>query len=619
MKSRGIVTFLMAMPVCLGTSAAIYFSENFTSGKLPNTINVSDEDGIAYDTEVYGVALPEDGWMVSSVGIRGFAAVSPTRSLEAGLQKNRLSTAFFKVEQKGAVLRWAGKSILPAIAERYLVQVTEEGSGGFRTIAEVPGENYEWTFHSVSLDEFAGKKISVSFVTDSGDGYMIAIDDIMAGVPDDTLLVAENETPVYYGGVSEAAVRVKVTNFGKDINIDSFVCRNGSDNVGETSYRRKLLHGESTFVDVIVPLEQNVRMQYTVYAVDSETGKDVRLCTGDLFGSAYERTVLLDKATGMWCNNCPKGILTANEMKRRFGDNLVIVETHANPDRLECQEYWPGLKFYAVPYMMIDRNRQSAGELDNNFDRQLWTPVKAEIVPTSCDVTDYNAEVGFKVRFADDTDNASDRYRIGYVVTCISFSDEVKQIFYQLNSLTTPKYDEYYFLPSKIPSRLVDFHDVTVEGSKAFTGIENSLPDSFKADEYAVSSVKVTCPDMLDRMQDGRLVAYVLDTETGRVLNSAAVSFDGSWSTGVDEIGGDMPATAPVSVRRMPDGCFRLGLGAEETDFLFELHDMAGGLLFSQKGRGAGSVDVHADVLPGVTVATLRTAVGAVSAKIITK
>lgn len=165
----------------------------------------------------------------------------------------------------------------------------------------------------------------------------------------------------------------------------------------------------------------------------------------------------------------------------------------------------------------------------------------------------------------------------------------------------------------------MDFHDVTVEGSKAFTGIENSLPDSFKADEYAVSSVKVTCPDMLDRMQDGRLVAYVLDTETGRVLNSAAVSFDGSWSTGVDEIGGDMPATAPVSVRRMPDGCFRLGLGAEETDFLFELHDMAGGLLFSQKGRGAGSVDVHADVLPGVTVATLRTAVGAVSAKIITK
>ena len=53
----------------------------------------------------------------------------------------------------------------------------------------------------------------------------------------------------------------------------------------------------------------------------------------------------------------------------------------------------------------------------------------------------------------------------------------------QLEKEIGPKYDEYYFLPSKIPSRLVDFHDVTVEGSKAFTGIENSLPDSFKADE----------------------------------------------------------------------------------------------------------------------------------------
>ena len=49
----------MALPVCLGASAAIYFNADFASGKLPNNITVSDEDGLAY-AEVYGVELTAD-------------------------------------------------------------------------------------------------------------------------------------------------------------------------------------------------------------------------------------------------------------------------------------------------------------------------------------------------------------------------------------------------------------------------------------------------------------------------------------------------------------------------------------------------------------------------------
>lgn len=617
MKSRGIVVTLMALPVCLGASAAIYFNADFASGKLPNNITVSDEDGLAY-AEVYGVELPADGWMVSTVGSRGFAAVSPTRSLEGGVQKNSLRTVFFKVEEKGAVLRWAGKSILPDIAERYLVQVSEEGSESYKTVAEINGENYEWTFHTVSLDEFIGKNISVRFITDSGDGFMIAIDDIMAGVPEDLLLSAQNETPVYYAAVSDVTVRATVSNFGKDLDIASFVCKADGKTVGETPFGKTLSHGKSVYAEVTVPLERDVRMQYRMYAVDSE-GKETALCSGDLFSSAYERTLLLDKGTGMWCNNCPKGIITANGMKRRFGDNLVIIETHAAPDRLQCEEYWPGLKFYAVPYMMLDRYRPSAGELDKNFDKEYWAPVKAEIVPVSCGISDDMATIGFKVRFADDTDNAADRYRIGYAVTRLSFPESVKKIFYQQNSVQSTKYDEYFFLPSNIPAELVDFHDVTVGGQFAFDGIENSLPASLAADAYSDATVEVYCPDQLEDIKRGRVVAYILDTENGRVLNCTTVSLDGNFVSGIENPDADSDASPSLGIQNTASGEFILALGPAETDFIFELRDMAGRLLFSDKGHASGSVEIHPEVNPGLAIATLRTSRGCVSAKIITK
>lgn len=607
----------MALPVCMSASAAIYFKADFSSGKFPADISISDEDGLAY-AEVYGVELPENGWMVSAVGSRGFAAVSPTRSLEGGVQKNRLSTGFFNVAENGAVLRWAGKSILPDIAERYLVQVSEEGSDSYRTIAEVNGESYDWTFHTVSLDAFSGKDISVSFVTDSGDGFMVALDDIMAGVPDDVMLAAVNETPVYYGAVADATVRVSVTNFGKDLDIASFVCKADGKTVGETAFGKTLSHGKSVYAEVTVPLERDVRMQYRMYAVDSE-GKETALCSGDLFSSAYERTLLLDKGTGMWCNNCPKGIITANGMKRRFGDNLVIIETHAAPDRLQCEEYWPGLKFYAVPYMMLDRNRQSAGELDKNFDKEYWAPVKAEIVPVSCGISDDMATIGFKVRFADDTDNAADRFRIGYAVTRLSFPESVKKIFYQQNSVQSTKYDEYFFLPSNIPAELVDFHDVTVGGQFAFDGIENSLPASFSAGVYADASLEMYCPDQLEDIKRGRVVAYILDTETGRVLNCTAVPLDGNFVSGIENPGVDSDASSSLGIRNTASGEFILALGPAETGFIFELRDMAGRLLFSDKGRATGSVEIHPEVNPGLAIATLRTSRGCVSAKIITK
>ena len=135
MKSRGIVTFLMAMPVCLGTSAAIYFSENFTSGKLPNTINVSDEDGIAYDTG--GIWRSFAGGRMDGVVCRhqrlrrGESYAEP---FEAGLQKNRLSTAFFKVEGKGCCAP-LGRKVDPS---RHRREVSRAGDGGRVPVASGP-------------------------------------------------------------------------------------------------------------------------------------------------------------------------------------------------------------------------------------------------------------------------------------------------------------------------------------------------------------------------------------------------------------------------------------------------------------------------------------------------
>lgn len=597
----------MTIPACVCASGSVYFSTDFSKDALPEGMTTVSLDDKALIEKGYKEShLPEPAWGVQSVGTRGTSAVVATHAEDGTCRSTELVLPSFKVAETGAILRWSGKSVLPDFPNDYKVVVRQGNSVGI--LEEVKAENYDWTVRSVSLDSYVGQTVSIAFITEGAPGYMLAIDDIFAGVPDAPLLQTSNKTPIYYGPVDNATVSVSVENHGSAANISKFVCKAGNDIVGESA-GLSIPFGKTAKVDINVPLELNKHVAYTVCAVNGD-GTETSLSKGDLFSSHFARTLLLDKATGMWCNNCPDGILTANKLKRRFGDSMIVLESHANPDILECADYWTNLKFYSVPYMMLDRNRQTASSSDKQFDNEYWQPVTAEVKGVDFKRVSTWAEVKFAIRFAEDLDNSTDRYRFGFTYTTSKFPESKTKRFYQSNMYNSPRYDEYYFLDSRIPAGLVKMHDVVLTGEYAFGQIEGMLPEQIKAGEEYPVEFDADCPDGVEKLEDARLVVYVLDYITGRVLNCAAMNLDGNFTSAVESLPADNTAEESIAVRYAADGNFYLMLGDDAATWKLEVRDISGRLIFAGQGEGDGVQSVPAQLPAGVSIATLSNSKG---------
>lgn len=64
--------------------------------------------------------------------------------------------------------------------------------------------------------------------------------------------------------------------------------------------------------------ELNRSTHYYICGIDGE-GNETAIHDDSFFTSYFRRTLLVDKGTGMWCNNCPDGILTLESLQARYG------------------------------------------------------------------------------------------------------------------------------------------------------------------------------------------------------------------------------------------------------------------------------------------------------------
>ena len=99
-----------------------------------------------------------------------------------------------------------------------------------------------------------------------------------------------------------------------------------------------------------------VRVAYDVEPT-SEISSSVMTSESD---ADFTRALVVDKATGMWCNNCPEGEGAVENLKERFGSRLILLNTHVQ-DVLANTPYWDNLKYYSVPRMMLNRIRATEG------------------------------------------------------------------------------------------------------------------------------------------------------------------------------------------------------------------------------------------------------------------
>lgn len=594
------------------------YTLDLSTGAFPKDVTVENLNGLQPNVAGYKRGYTLDGWTVDRLGNRGMVAVSPTytrsKEGEAGRQSHNVLTLPYLDIEPGYMLRWDALSLHPDFLEAYEVRIQAEGDAESTLLYEEKEAASQWEAHLLSLKAYEGKKVQISFHCLSSDKYLLALDAISVDAPQGFDLKVTSLPDVYYSkqdvGDMPLPVEITVANYGAAIAAGTFQLECSYEIVAETVLQQPLLPGESLTLKMDAPLRYNKRTPYVLYFKASDSGEAVTLYEGSMYMSDYVKRLFVDKATGMWCNNCPDGTLALQEVQRQFGDNVIAVESHNN-DLLANEPYITELKARSLPTLELDRIRESASSTASMFSNFYYTPVNfgVEIVGVTLEGND-RVSVTAAVETSEEIDNADDRYRVGFLLAADFYNPDAK--YYQYNNCTMANREQYYYLPSVIPAPLVKFHNVTLTCETAFSGIEESLPAVIIPG--VCRAVTWTCdrPELLDNLSHGRVIALVIDTQTGHIVNSAIHGLD-EGSSDVESVTSEA-ADGVATVSKHGEVALNL---ADGTAFTVEAVDMAGAVAARIAGVHYAGDSHSLSLAPGIYAVILRTADNACVQKVI--
>ena len=245
----------------------------------------------------------------------------------------------------------------------------------------------------------------------------------------------------------------------------------------------------------------------------------------------FKHRPLLEEYTGFWCEWCPKGYIAMEIINEQYGDDQVTISFH-HKDDLAVTSTFP-VSFVGVPVATINRGKlldpyYGTTEREDMQIATLLEEAMAEdaiaMVEVEAEFDGVNLNANAKAVFGDNFDDAN--YQIGYILVSDNLS----------NSRWRQSNEYYYYQDAEwikgTPLEEVASWGFYVRGlvynfvaidAKGMMGIKNSLPSSIQAGEtYEHSySFNVASNPVVQNPDDIGVVAFIVDKNTGRTINSA--------------------------------------------------------------------------------------------------
>ena len=470
----------------------------------------------------YKNMIPKQTWFVEAADCSdGMAVFSASRRAYADLPTdNWLITPQLTLPADNVWLKWTSRAIHYHLRDGYKVMISTNTTyfEDFKELKVVESEEYQWTEHIVSLQEYAGQKVYIAFVHDSQNKFLLAIDDMFVGQLSEPDFIAKDETKRFVGNVGVAQVSGKVVNSGLRLDEATLTCVvNDTLTLTQTNSLATWGSGVEQDFHFDVPVQVGKVAHYKVMSGGNTIVSDSIIC------SYYPRTIFLEKATGTWCVNCPEVISFIQEVEERYGDQVVCVEAHAlYGDPFEYISYVStGIKTNSFPTILINRNRNNpiyGGTPAGNMKALKSLLGKPTIAKVELDV---NYEGGdsiqtcAKVTFANDI---SGKYRVGFVLIEKELQTDATL---QINGVERISQGEYYYMKSPVAADMMFYDNVVRYDDNAFVGIKNSLPTNIEGGvEYTVNS-RMFIPSTVADKNDLAIIAVLMNFNTDEVLNVA--------------------------------------------------------------------------------------------------
>ena len=325
----------------------------------------------------------------------------------------------------------------------------------------------------------------------------------------------------------------------------SYTIGDGTKKTGQVNLRNPLKYNERSglkFSDLSYGKEGiDVPVTFEITKVNGEANiSDENKRTGYLncFNAAngFKRVHLMEEGTGTWCQWCPAGIVMMDNLAKNYPEDYALVWVHYN-DAMQVPSTAPVIAMFggSYPNSYIDRSVNIMPTMSTvNQTLKAFTEYYREIpalvgFPSIKGVKteDGKLKVNTDVQFALDLRGAS-RYRLSYYIV----EDGVGP-YEQQNGFAGGESGPMGGWESKGLYVSTLFNDVARYLEGGMEGVQGSIPGSVKQGESYSYEVELPLTNVTkDKV---RVVAFVVDTTTGTVVNAAQKEVDLTES-GVEEI-----------------------------------------------------------------------------------
>lgn len=538
--------------------------------------------------------------VISDIARDGIKAAVTISRLEGGESPATMLRLPALDVAEGAWLKWTAKSIHDFARNSYTVMVTTGDPDDIETyteLATIEKEDYFFATHMLSLVEYAGKTVTIGFLNNDAEGYMLAIKDVYAGIPE-WGYGAKNVGDHFFGRNEQAAVTLAVTNYGgKAIKAFNVLPTDGREQVLGSIEGIEIPIGETA--EVYIPVDASVGYPER-YEVGAQFEDDTnQLLLNDFINvSEFKRRPLVEKFTATWCNNCPRLGWVTHYYTHLFGDEAIYLEPHvsngAGTDWNGCNEYVMPIAYCVggdYPSLMINREfRQNSTKA---FDHTPF--LKASMAPCTVginlEVLEFEAgavKARATVTSSEDIDNADGYYRIGFTLAehHAAVADDEYQQRNTVNFDDAFYSNEAHYIPKVYPRDITKFQNVVRGPADGGTGIVGSLPATIKAGEVYeyiwTSLIPESVKDPMDLMLVATMVRYIENkgSSPALVLNADAKELD--TKTGIGSVTGTashLSATAEGEAIRVSF--------AKAGNYSVSAYDTLGQLLSTASGNGS--------------------------------
>lgn len=240
----------------------------------------------------------------------------------------------------------------------------------------------------------------------------------------------------------------------------------------------------------------------------------------------FYQNILVEEFTGIWCPACPRGIVSMAYMEENYTDKGFIGIAVHYGDPMQANSYSeladPFTASPGFPYATMNRRFYFDPFPENMLE--FWDKIYGSYAPAQVEISvDYDEdnntlEATGVAQFAFD-DNGND-YSLAFVIT----QNDVGP-YPQLNAYagTDEEMGGWQDLPGTVPT----IYNEVARDIKNVFGIKGSIPAEVKA--LTPYSYTTSLPlDNVTDIENCDFIVMLLNNETGEVINSAKVSFDGN-------------------------------------------------------------------------------------------